>query len=77
MSDFDDFDTREVITESDAQALQDQGVLAMDPERALPLWFDGRYLTAADLNREQNYFLSRQTSIGKAIGRGVYRGGQA
>ncbi len=74
MTDFDQFEDREILSEADAKTLQEQGVLAMDPERALPLWFDGRYLTARDLNREQNYFLSRQTAIGKAIGRGVIEG---
>jgi len=71
---YDAFDDRETLSEADALALQKQGVLAVDPERALPLWFDGRYLAARDLNREQNYFLSRQSAIGKAIGRGVIEG---
>ena len=74
MQDFQAFQEREVISEADARALQRQGLLAMDPERALPRWFDGRYLTARDLTREQNYFLSRQAAIGKAIGRGVIEG---
>ena len=74
MTDFDNFADREVISEADARALRREGVLAMDPERTLPLWFDGRYLTARDLNREQNYFLSRQAAIGKAVGRGVVEG---
>ncbi|MDH3663416.1 MAG: hypothetical protein OEU92_25945, partial [Alphaproteobacteria bacterium] len=74
MQDFETFENRELILDADAQELQRQGVLAMDPERALPRWFDGRYLTARDLTREQNYFLSRQAAIGKAIGRGVVEG---
>lgn len=74
MKSFIAFENRELLSEADARALQRQGILAMDPERALPRWFDGRYLTARDLTREQNYFLSRQTTIGKAIGRGVIDG---
>jgi hypothetical protein len=39
-----------------------------------PLWFDGRFLTAADLERDQNYFLQRQASLGQAAGFGVVHG---
>ena len=74
MTNFANFEDREEILEDDAMRLQSEGSLAMDPERALPLWFDGRYLTARDLNREQYYFLARQSAIGKAVGRGVIEG---
>lgn len=74
MTDFTPFAPRDLIGEAEARALQQAGVLALDPERALPLWFDGRFLTARDLNREQNYFLARQTAIGRAVGRGVIEG---
>lgn len=74
MQDFETFENRKVLDEADARELQRRGVLAMDPERALPRWFDGRYLAARDLTREQNYFLSRQSALGKSIGRGVVEG---
>jgi hypothetical protein len=39
-----------------------------------PLWFDGRFLDARDLKREQQYFLQRQASLGRAVGSGVAHG---
>ncbi|TVQ32920.1 MAG: hypothetical protein EA356_12815 [Geminicoccaceae bacterium] len=68
------YDERETLAEAEAKALEARGVLAMDPERVLPLWFDGRFLTARDLNREQRYVLARQTAVGKSVGRGVIEG---
>jgi len=41
---------------------------------ARPLWFDGRFLAAADLRREQNYFLRRQAAFGQAAGPGILHG---
>jgi hypothetical protein len=74
MTDFQKFAERETLPEADALALARQGVLAIDPERALPLWFDGRFLTARDLNREQNYFLARQAGLARSVGSGVIEG---
>lgn len=74
MTEFDPFAQRALLGEAEALALQRAGVLALDPERALPHWFDGRFLTARDLTREQNYFLARQSAVGRAIGRGVIEG---
>ncbi len=39
-----------------------------------PLWFDGRFLGASDLAREQDYFLKRQAVLGRAGGFGVLHG---
>ncbi len=39
-----------------------------------PLWFDGRFLSACDLQREQNFFLRKQAHLGKAAGFGVLHG---
>jgi hypothetical protein len=39
-----------------------------------PLWFDGRFLAAADIQREQQVFLDRQEALGKAGGFGVIHG---
>lgn len=63
-----------VISEADAADLQRRGVLAMDPDRTLPLWFDGRFLTARDLNRQQTYFMARHGALGRSIGSGVIEG---
>ncbi|HUR55957.1 MAG TPA: hypothetical protein VMZ71_17610 [Gemmataceae bacterium] len=47
---------------------------AIDQRRKRPLYFDGRFLAARDLTREQNYFLTRQADLGVAVGAGVVRG---
>jgi hypothetical protein len=48
--------------------------LIEDERRRRTLYFDGRFLTAADLTRDQDYFLSRQSDLGRAAGEGVIRG---
>ncbi|WP_284124230.1 hypothetical protein [Parerythrobacter aestuarii] len=67
-------DELQELSEQDASDLQRLGVIAMNPDRTLPLWFDGRFLTARDLNRQQSYFLSRHGSLGRSIGNGVIEG---
>lgn len=74
MADFDPTGNRATLSEAQAADLSRLGVLAMDPNRTLPLWFDGRYLTARDLNRQQNYMLARHATLGRAIGHGVIEG---
>src|SRR6476659_2699272 len=49
-------------------------VLVGDPRRWRPRWFDGRFLAASDLQAEQNYFLVRQSDLGRAAGSGVIEG---
>jgi hypothetical protein len=39
-----------------------------------PLWFDGRFLAATDLQCEQQVFLARQAALGQAGGFGVIHG---
>jgi hypothetical protein len=51
-----------------------QASLVVDPRRRRPLYFDGRFLAARDLVREQNYFLTRQSDLGRAGGFGVVEG---
>ncbi|WP_437755035.1 hypothetical protein [Sorangium sp. So ce1389] len=45
-----------------------------DGGRRRPLYFDGRFLSARDLTREQDYVLSRQAALGRAGGFGVVSG---
>ncbi len=45
-----------------------------DDRRRRPLYFDGRFLAARDLTREQDYFLARQADLGRAGGFGVVAG---
>lgn len=54
--------------------LADAGLLVTDTRRSRPLWFDGRFLTARDLQREQTYFLTRQADLAGAVGWGVAHG---
>ena len=59
---------------ADVQSLRDAGVLVTDDRRRRPRYFDGRFLTAKDLTRDQNYFLVRQADLGRAGGVGVVQG---
>jgi hypothetical protein len=51
-----------------------KGNIFLDETRRRPLYFDGRFLAARDLTREQTYFLSRQAELGRAGGYGVVTG---
>lgn len=65
------------ITEDDRtelERLQRTGVLVTDDRRRRPRYFDGRFLAARDLTREQQYFLSRQADLARAGGSGVAHG---
>ncbi len=42
--------------------------------RSRPLWFNGRFLAAQDLKRDQDYFLEDQATLGQAAGFGVLHG---
>lgn len=50
------------------------GSVFVDRRRSRPRWFDGRFLKAADLNRETGYFLTRQADLAVATGTGVVEG---
>jgi hypothetical protein len=65
---------RTAIPAATAEQLQRAGVLVVDHRRSRPLWFDGRFLAARDLNREQDYFLTRQADLAEAAGAGVAEG---
>nr|WP_253894534.1 hypothetical protein [Myxococcus xanthus] len=45
-----------------------------DDRRVRSFFFDGRFLTAKDLTREQTYFLTRQADLSRANGTGVMHG---
>ena len=65
---------REWVDSEERRSLEDKGVIFLDPRRTRPLWFDGRFLKAQDLNQEQNYFLTRQADLAFATGTGVIKG---
>jgi hypothetical protein len=48
--------------------------IVADSRRRRPLFFDGKFLTAADLNREQAYLLLRQADLAQSLGFGVISG---
>ena len=50
------------------------GSVIQSSRRTRPLWFDGRFLAARDMERDQQYFLRRQASFGRAAGFGVVHG---
>jgi hypothetical protein len=45
-----------------------------DTRRTRPRFFDGKFLTAADLMLEQNYLLTRQADVARTLGFGVVAG---
>lgn len=65
---------REKIAAEDIGRLRRSGVLVEDSRRERPRWFDGRFLAARDLVREQQYFLTREADLGQAAGSGVAEG---
>jgi len=67
-------DQRITLSASDAAAGQTAGTIVLDSRRSRPLYFDGRFLAARDLSRDQNYFLTRQADLARAAGFGVIHG---
>jgi hypothetical protein len=65
---------RERVDVDELRRLKEAGAVYLDSRRRRPLWFDGRFLKAHDLNREQNYFLTRQADLAVATGTGVIEG---
>ncbi|MFN8444196.1 MAG: hypothetical protein U0175_25665 [Caldilineaceae bacterium] len=65
---------RELIDRNEVARLRAANALLLDGRMRRPYYFDGRFLTAQDLTREQNYFLSRQADLGRANGFGVVSG---
>jgi hypothetical protein len=63
--------SREFIDATEQSTLANTLVLT---ERRRPLYFDGRFLKAIDLTREQTYFLSRQAALSRTSGFGVVQG---
>src|SRR5688500_6883683 len=59
---------------AELERLQRTGLLVTDQRRSRPRYFDGRFLAARDLTREQQYFLSRQADLARATGSGVIHG---
>lgn len=67
-------ETRITLTQEQLMTAQTNGSLVIDSQRTRPYWFDGRFLAARDLQREQDYFLQRQADLGQAAGFSVIHG---
>lgn len=65
---------REPVDADELALLKDRGTVVLDEQRRRPRYFDGRFLAARDLTREQGYFLSRQAALGQVLGSGVVSG---
>ena len=65
---------REILDAAEVRRLRPGGTLIVDSRRSRPRYFDGRFLAARDLTREQNYFLQRQADLSRATGTGVVHG---
>ena len=50
------------------------GTIIQSSRQTRPYWFNGRFLGARDLQRDQNNFLLRQAEMGAAAGFGVIHG---
>jgi hypothetical protein len=66
--------SREPIDAQEFSRLKQVGAIALNAGRNRPFYFDGRFLTAADLTRDQLYVLSRQADLAKARGVGIVQG---
>lgn len=65
---------RERLDADEFERLRRAGTVIVDDRRRRPLYFDGRFLAARDLTREQGYVLSRQADLARAGGAGVVQG---
>ena len=65
---------RPTLAAAEVAALRAAGVLIEDPRRERPRYFDGRFLAARDLIRDQQYILAREADLVRAAGSGVAGG---
>lgn len=63
-----------VLSTEDMQELLGDSALVLDGLRRRPRYFDGRFLTGADLTRDQDYVRQRQADLARAGGSGVVTG---
>lgn len=64
----------EVMLRGSMEDMFGSGTLILDGLRRRPRYFDGRFLTGADLTRDQDYVRQRQADIARAGGSGVISG---
>jgi hypothetical protein len=65
---------RAIARQNRAATLESGGSIVQGSLKTRPLWFDGRFLAALDLERDQNCFLRGQGDLGESAGFGVVHG---
>ncbi|TDP61364.1 hypothetical protein [Roseateles toxinivorans] len=65
---------RTLISSEQARQLREASLLVDESHRVRPRYFDGKFLSARDLTRDQSYFLARQAGFARALGPGVVEG---
>ena len=65
---------RFVISPEQARDLREANLLVEESHRVRPRYFDGKFLAARDLTRDQAYVLARQAAYARALGPGVVEG---
>lgn len=65
---------RSVLAREEVEDQVEQSPLILDGFRRRPRYFDGRFLTGADLTRDQDYVRQRQADMARAAGTGVISG---
>lgn len=66
--------TRTFVSLEAAVQLRQANLLIEESHRVRPRYFDGKFLAARDLTRDQAYFLARQAGFARALGSGVVEG---
>jgi hypothetical protein len=66
--------SRETLSPEEVLQLRQQGSLVVDARRMRPRYFDGRFLSARDLIRDQQYMLIREADLARTVGSGVAEG---
>jgi hypothetical protein len=67
-------DDPDLIERGEIESALGDSSLVLDGLRRRPRWFDGRFLTGADLTRDQDYTRQRQSDVARASGTGVVEG---
>lgn len=67
-------DDPNIVATADLEARLGASGLVLDGLRVRPRYFDGRFLTGADLTRDQDYVRRRQADLARATGSGVVTG---
>lgn len=66
--------TNVILRESPITVYPGVGAVIQASRRTRPYWFDGRFLAARDMVRDQQFFLQRQRALGRMAGSDVIHG---